>query len=259
MSEDAQGNGHDRPRPLTKVPGREPLAKPLPRRFYKDVTTATDNSGFTVLLDGRALRTPGKQKLLLPAPSLADAIAAEWRAQGELIDPATMPMTRIVNSALDGVTGNEAAVREDIVAFAGSDLVCYRASAPQGLVALQIAQWDPVVDWARERLGASFRVAEGIIHVAQDEAALARVRSHLEPAGALRLAALHVMTTLTGSALIALAHADGAFDVGTAWLAAHVDEDWQIAQWGEDAEAKERRERRWADMQAASRLLGLIG
>ncbi|MBL8564596.1 MAG: ATPase [Hyphomicrobiaceae bacterium] len=240
-----------------KVPGREPLMKPLPRRFYKAATCGPDDEGFAVLLDGRAARTPGKRKLAVASRALAEALAEEWDAQGTSINPATMPLSRIVIAALDGVAGNERAVAEDIVAFAGSDLICYRAASPPGLVELQAMHWNPVIAWAASRLGAHFKVAEGIVHVAQDADALDRLRAQLDGRDAIQLAALHVMTTLTGSALIALAHADKVLGVEAAWQAAHVDEDWQIRQWGEDEEAAERRERRWRDMQAASRILAL--
>lgn len=242
-----------------QVPGREPLARPLPKRFYKDATVAPDAAGgFTVLLDGRAAKTPGKRKLIVPNQALASAMADEWAAQGERIDPARMEITRLVNTAIDGVAGKEAEVADDIVAFASSDLVCYRAEAPEGLIAEQAKAWDPLVAWVRERFDVRLKLAAGIVHVAQDADAIERVRAHVRSHDALRLAALHVMTTLTGSAIIALAHADGRIDVATAWKAAHVDEDWQIRFWGEDAEARSRREQRWRTMQAASRLLELV-
>lgn len=239
--------------------GRETTNKALPRRFYANAIAGPVDGGFGVLLDGRAARTPAKRLLSVASLELAAALAGEWAAQATTIDPATMPLTRIAIAAVDGVTGNEYAVAEDIVAFAGSDLVCYRAAGPSGLVALQSMHWDPVVAWSERRLGARMRLAEGVMHVAQDAAALDAVRRHLAGRSALCLAALHVMTTLTGSALIALAHADGALDTAAAWAAAHVDEDWQIRQWGEDHEARLRRERRFLDMQAASRITALTG
>jgi chaperone required for assembly of F1-ATPase len=254
-----RGDGEDR-RPAAKVPGREPLAKPLPKRFYAAATAGRDDAGgYAVLLDGRAARTPGKRKLIVTSETLAGAMAEEWAAQTTVIDPSTMELTRLVVTALDGVVGKETEVGDDIVAFAASDLVCYRAEAPEGLVAAQNAAWDPVVAWARQRLGFRLKIAAGVVHVAQDEDGIERVRAHVRGFDALRLTALHVMTTLTGSAMIALAHADGVLDVAAAWRAAHVDEDWQIRLWGEDAEAAERRERRWRTMRAASRLLQLAG
>ncbi len=230
-----------------------------PKRFYKSVTVAPgEGQAFRILLDGRAARTPAKAELAVPTQALAEAVAAEWEAQRGHIDAATMPLTRLVNAAIDGVTPRLVQVRADIAAFAANDLVCYRADAPDPLVARQSAQWDPVLAWAREELGARFEVATGLMPVAQPEDAVAAVAALLEDLDPFRLAALHVMTTLTGSALLTLAHTRGALTVEAAWAAAHVDEDFQVSQWGEDAEATRRRARRWAEMQAASRLLALL-
>jgi chaperone required for assembly of F1-ATPase len=240
-----------------KTPGREPRA--LPRRFYKSVTVGEAGAEHRVLLDGKAMRTPAKATFVVPTRALAEAIAVEWEAQREHIDPATMPLTKLVNSGMDGVRGREAAVRDDIAKYAASDLLCYRASQPEPLARRQSEVWDPILDWGRKVLGASFVTAEGIMPVAQPEAAKAALVRALAGYDAFELAALHVMTTLTGSALLALAHAHGRLRVEEAWAAAHVDEDWQISQWGEDAEAATRRQRRWAEMQAASRLLALLG
>jgi chaperone required for assembly of F1-ATPase len=205
------------------------------------------------------VRTPAKAGLVVPSRALAEAIAAEWEAQATHIDAATMPLTRLANTAIDGVAARHAQVCADIAAFAASDLVCYRAEGPEPLVQRQGRQWDPVLAWAGEALGARFEVASGLMPVAQPEGAAAAVAAALAGLDAFRLAALHVMTTLTGSALLALAHARGALSAEAAWAAAHVDEDWQIGQWGEDAQAAARRARRWAEMQAASRMLALLG
>lgn len=248
------------------IPGKETLTPPKPRRFYKTAEVSTlqphestiDSKQFQVLLDGRPLRTPKKTALAVPYRALAEAIAAEWNAQGEEIDPVSMPLTRFANSIIDGVIGREADVRADILKYAASDLVCYRASGPAGLVQRQAAAWDRVLNWAREALRARFVLTEGVMPVAQPASALERVAGALEPLDAYRLTSLHVMTTLTGSALLALALSRGALSVDEAWSAAHVDEDWQIEQWGEDAEAAERRRYRWQEMQSARRLLGLV-
>ena len=243
-----------------RSPGRE--ARPLPRRLYKSVAVAPrlgGDDGFGILLDRKPVRTPAKAVLAVPTRALTEAIAAEWEAQGQHVDPATMPLTRLVNSAIDGVRTRETEVREDIATYANSDLLCYRASEPEALARRQAEHWDPVLAWSREALGAHLVVAEGIMPVAQPQAATAALTRALADYDALGLSALHVMTTLTGSALLALAHARGRLGVGQAWTAAHVDEDWQIARWGEDAEATARRQRRWLEMQAASRLLALLG
>jgi chaperone required for assembly of F1-ATPase len=262
----------------------------LTRRFYKTVTVAdsipsplagegqggrasstsavgvppTPNpspqggGGYRVLLDGKPVRTPARALLALPTRALTEAVAGEWEAQQEHIDPAAMPLTRLANSAIDGVRGREAAVRADIVKYAASDLLCYRATEPNGLVRRQVETWDPVLAWARDALAAHLQVAKGVMPVTQPEAAQQAVARALDGQNAFALAALHVMTTLTGSALLALAHARGRLTAEQAWVAAHVDEDWQIGTWGEDAEAAARRLRRWSEMQAASRMLGLL-
>jgi chaperone required for assembly of F1-ATPase len=240
-----------------KSPGREERPLP-PRRFYKSVSVEAADAAHRVLLDGKTVRTPAKAMFAVPTRALAQAIAAEWEAQREHIDPATMPLTKLTNSGLDGVRGREAAVRDDIVKYAASDLVCYRASQPEQLVRRQAELWDPILAWSRNALGATFVAAEGLMPVAQPEAAKAAVARALVSYDAFALAALHVMTTLMGSALLALAHAHGRLGVEAAWTAAHVDEDWQIARWGEDALAAARRHNRCLEMQAASRLFALL-
>ena len=257
MSNDRDGKGDGLSKP--GLPGREAAAKPLPRRFYKTVEVGpADASGSrTILLDGRAARTPGKRELRLASRALAEAVATEWDVQQTAIDPATMPLTRLVNTAIDGVEAHRADVAADIVKYAGSDLICYRADYPEGLARRQEALWDPVLAWAADRHGASFGIASGIMPVSQPDESGKRVAEAVAPLDTLRLTALHVMTTLMGSALLALAVIDGRLTPEAAWEAAHVDEDWQIAEWGEDAEAAARRERRWHEMQAASALVRL--
>jgi chaperone required for assembly of F1-ATPase len=231
-----------------------------PKRFYRAASVEAAPAGYRVLLDGRPARTPARKEVAVPSRRLAEALAAEWAAQGDEIDPATMPLTRLVNSALDGVASREAGVRAEIAKYAGSDLLCYRASAPheQALARRQAAAWDPVLAWVRAELDVHLSVGPGIVPVAQPQTALAAVEGVLAGLDAFALAAHHVMTTLTGSALLALAHGRGRLTADEAWAAAHIDEDWQISQWGEDAEASARRERHWAEMQAASRLLALL-
>jgi chaperone required for assembly of F1-ATPase len=236
---------------------RDP-ARPLPKRFYKEAGVAGAEGGFGVLLDGRPVNTPAKRRVVVPWRPLAEAMAAEWAAQGETIDPATMPLTKIVNSALDGVADRMAEVEAELVRYAGSDMICYRAGDPESLAAAQRAAWDPLVAFARDRLGARLALAEGVMFATQSEAALAAlaaaVRAYVgEGQGAaLRLTALHVMTTLTGSLAIALAKSLNEIDLATAWAAAHIDEDFQMRTWGEDAEALARRETRFREMTAAA-------
>lgn len=228
-------------------------------RFYKVAAAEPAAAGgHRVTLDGKPMRTPAKGSLVVPTRALAEAIADEWARQGERIDPATMPLTRLANSAIDGVRGREAETAKDIVAYAASDLLCYRAEGPDGLLARQREAWDPVLAWAETALDARFKLAQGVMPVAQEPEIAAAVARMLDGRSAFALAALHVLTSLTGSALLALAHADGRLDVETAWAAAHVDEDWQIGQWGEDAEAAARRERRQGEFAAAARFLALL-
>ena len=238
-----------------------PEARPRARRGYKSVTLGRATStghGIPILLDGKAARTPARAVLALPTRLLAEAVAAEWAAQSEYIDPATMPLTRLVNSAVDGVRGREAQVREEIANYAASDLLCYRASGPLPLVLRQAQLWDPILAWGREAMGMSLLVAVGVMPVKQPAAARAALARTLAAHDAFALAAMHVMTTLMGSALLALAHAQGRLGLEEAWAAAHLDEDWQISQWGQDAEAAARRQRQWIEMASASRLLSLL-
>jgi chaperone required for assembly of F1-ATPase len=223
------------------------------RRFYSKPTAEGGEGGFALHLDGKRALTPGKRPLAVPHAHLAEAMVAEWAAQGDLIDPLSMPVTRLINSAIDGVALRRAEVRADVLAYAGTDLLYYRAGEPEGLVARQRAAWDPLIGWAEARFGGRFILAEGIVHVAQPAASLAAIAAAVEAVDdPFRLAGLSLATSLTGSALIALALAEGAVDRDVAWAAAHVDEDWNIERWGEDAEAKERRTGRFADFSAAA-------
>lgn len=232
----------------------------LPKRFYKDAGVEERDGRFLLTLDGRTARTPGKQALAVPSRGLAEALAGEWQGQGNEIDPSTMPITRIVNSAIDGVAPRQAEVVDDLVRYAGSDLVYYRAGEPERLAKAQDEAWKPVLDWARDTHGARFTLGEGVMHVSQPDEAVAAIRAAIaQIRSPFALAALHVMTTLSGSVLIALAHAAGQMDVDRAWAAAHVDELYQESVWGEDYEAMERRSRREADFKAASRVFSLIG
>src|SRR5690606_31001229 len=203
--------------------------------------------------------TPGRALLALPAERAAQLVADEFAAQRETLDLASMPAYRLVNTAIDGVASDPQAVLEDILRFSSSDLLCYRADGPGALVSRQNEAWDPVIDWARAVLGARFLLAEGVIHVEQPRETIAAIGIHLsQRAEPLRLAALHVMTSLTGSALLALAVDFGELDAETAWNAAHVDEDFQAGQWGQDAEALARRAHRKRDMMAAAEMIDAI-
>jgi chaperone required for assembly of F1-ATPase len=232
----------------------------LPKRFYERAAVEEREEGLVLTLDGRMARTPGRKPLALPGGALGDAIAQEWQAQVGVINPALMPLTRIANSAIDGVAEQAEAVADEIVKYAGSDLVCYRADEPERLVAAQAEHWDPVLAVARERYGARFLLSHGIVFVDQPEEAIAAIRARVARESSMfRLAALNVMTTLTGSALIALATADGALSADAAWDAAHVDEIVQESIWGEDTDALRRRAVRKIDFEAAVRMAAMTG
>jgi chaperone required for assembly of F1-ATPase len=226
----------------------------LRQRFYDAVTTAPQSGGFALRLDGKPARTPARRVLAAPTLPLAEAIAAEWQAQKDVIDPAKMPLTRLANAIIDGVADAPRPVADEIAKYLASDLVFYRAGSPQGLVERQARHWDPILAWARHALGADFKLAEGVVHVAQPQAALAAACAAI-PEEPWRLGALHSATTLTGSVLIALAMARGALAADAAWQAAHVEEDWNMAQWGRDGMAMARRDFRFAEFLAAATVL----
>jgi chaperone required for assembly of F1-ATPase len=226
----------------------------LRKRFYERAATVPDGQVYAVRLDHKPVRTPAGRLLAAPTRALAKALAAEWEAQRDVIDPAKMPLTRLANSIIDGVSERADPVAEEIVRYLASDLICYRADSPRGLVERQARHWDPIVQWARDVLGARLLLAEGVLHGAQPEAALAAAGAAI-PRDPWRLGALHSVTTLTGSALLALALAQGRITADEAWAAAHVDEDWNMEQWGRDELALERRAYRQAELQAATTVL----
>lgn len=235
---------------------RNQMKAALPKRFYEAVAIAEDEGGHVVKLDGRSVRTPAGAVLVLPSAAAARLVADEYAAQEEHINPLKMPVTRLANTAFDGVSSAADAVLEDVLKFSTSDLVCYRADAPEALVQRQAEAWDPVLDWVRSELGARFLLAEGVMHVDQPRETIGAVAIHLRKrAEPFRLAAIHLMTSLTGSALLALAVEAKALDAEAAWTAAHVDENWNIEHWGDDAEAVKRQANRKRDMMAAATLL----
>lgn len=223
----------------------------LRRRFYAAAGTSAVAEGFAVRLDDRPLRTPARRALAAPKLALAQAIAAEWDAQRDVIDPAKMPLTRLANAIIDGVAERPLPVAAEIGKYLGSDLLFYRAASPPALAERQRRLWDPMLAWAAETLGARFACTAGIMPVAQPQPALdaARVAIPDEP---WRLGALHAVTTLTGSALIALALLRRFLAAEAAWQAANVDEDWNMEQWGSDPLALHRRAARFAELQAAA-------
>jgi chaperone required for assembly of F1-ATPase len=226
----------------------------LRHRFYAKAATATTPDGHLVCLDDKPVHTPRGRLLAAPKLDLAQAMAAEWEAQRELIDPAKMPLTRLANAIIDGVADSLVPVAAEIEKYLASDLLFYRAPAPAELRAHQTRHWDPILAWARDALGAQFKLGEGIIHVAQPDAAL-KAASAAIPIDPWRLGATHAATTLTGSALIALALARGELSSDAAWQAAHVDEDWNMEQWSKDEMASQRRKFRFAEFQASAAVL----
>jgi chaperone required for assembly of F1-ATPase len=251
------GEGID-PRELA----RRDMQKSLPNRFYRQAAFERDGAAFALKLDDKSARTPGRNLLAVHDEKLAHVLAAEWNAQEKVIDPATMPLTRLLHSALDGVAREMESVAQDMAKYAGSDLMCYRAPDPASLAAEQAQAWDPVVNWMREAHGARFTLTEGVMFVEQSAEAIACVRRAIDAlvgcdeASPLRLASLHVMTTLTGSALLALAVASRFIGAEAAWNAAHVDEDFQARHWGEDDDAAARKARRWSEMEVAASVWG---
>jgi chaperone required for assembly of F1-ATPase len=241
---------------------RRAMRPPARARFYRDVHADKAESGFQILLDGRPVRTPAKRLLTTPVRALAERIAAEWAAQRDTIDPVTMPLTRLANAVVDGVMPAPQPVAAEVEKYLGSDLLFYRASGPERFLTLQRWHWDPVIEWARTALGARFALAEGVMHVRQpDHAISAAARAIPRGEGARdlwRLGALNAITTLTGSALLALALDVGALTAGAAWTAAHVDEDWNMETWGRDELALQRRALRFAEFEAAATVLELL-
>jgi chaperone required for assembly of F1-ATPase len=229
----------------------------LRRRFYTAAGVIEGPTGFEIALDGRPVRTPARHPLAFPTRTLANAAAAEWDAQGEFIEPAQMPLTRLANTIIDGVAAAPEEVAAEVAKYLGSDLLFYRAESPERLVARQEQAWDPVLQWAQTALGARFLTGTGVMPLLQLEAALAAARTAI-PHQPWRLGAVHAVMTLTGSALLALALASGAISCEAAWAAANVDEDWNIEFWGEDALALQRRTLRLAEMQAAARVLAEV-
>ncbi|KQM98568.1 ATPase [Sphingobium sp. Leaf26] len=227
------------------------------KRFYTDVTVVAEEGGFGIRLDGRPVRTPARASLTLPTAALAEAIAQEWRAQGETVDPASMPMTGLANAAIDHVAPDPATFAEGVARYAQSDLLCYRADGPDTLVARQVAAWEPLLDWARSRYDVTFAVTQGIIPVPQPEETLARLAAAVVAINPFILTGLSTLVTLSGSLVCGLAVVEGGREIGAIWQAAEIDEAWQVEQWGEDAEAAARSVRRADDFATAAAFCAL--
>ncbi len=219
------------------------------KRFYSAAEVVADTAGgYAVHLDGKPVRTPGGRGLCVPSRALADAIAREWAGQGDEIAPDTMPFTRLANAVIDGVAPQTEPVVDAIARYAETDLLCYRAEGPRELVAQQDQAWQPILDWAEATFGIALKVTQGVSPVAQPDEALDRVRGLFGDCDPFTLASAHLAASLSGSALIALALVHGKLDAESAWCLSRIDEAYQIAQWGEDAEAAARDARRKADL-----------
>lgn len=240
----------------TRTLGRD-KPKPRQKRFYTTATVARAQTGWTVRLDTRTLRTPARGELLLPTETLAQAIADEWSAQDTHIDVIAMPLTRLANVIIDHVAGAAEPVREEIARYAQTDLICYRAEGPDDLVALQAAHWDPLLRYARDQLGAALHTATGVGYVAQDAGALRALRAPLSRLDPWQLTALQQLVSISGSLVIGLALMNGQLTTQDAWAAAELDDQYQISKWGDDPLALDARSGRWRDFAAAAKLLEL--
>lgn len=209
------------------------------KRFYTDATVEAEGAGFSVRLDGRPVRTPGRHLLALPTAAMAEAVAAEWRAQEQKIDPRTMPWTRSANTALDKVSAQRTEIMAHLAGYADTDLLFYRGEAPEALVARQSTLWDPILRWAEERYDARFRVVAGVMPVEQDNESVTRLGLEMEPMSDFQLTGFHDLVTLSGSFLIALATVEGQEASEALWRASRADEDWQAEVWGLDVGAAE--------------------
>lgn len=229
----------------------------LRKRFYRQAHVGEVDGRFALLVDDRPAKTPAHRALAAPTRPLAEELVKEWNAQADVIDPARMPLTRLANAVIDAVAEAAQPVAEEVAKYLGTDLLCYRADRPEGLVERQARAWDPILAWAREQFGARFVLAHGVMHVTQAAEAIATMRAMI-PSEPWRLGAVSAITTLTGSALLALALNEGALEAEAAWAVAHVDEDWQMQQWGRDEMALERRAYRRSEFDAAATVLRLV-
>lgn len=207
------------------------------KRFWKAAAAVEAPNGYSVELDGRRVKTPAKQALIVPTSAMAEAIAEEWDAQEDAINPNTMPVTKTANAAIDKVTVQHAEVADMLAAYGDSDLLCYRADTPEELVARQAEQWDPMLDWAAEVLGARLQTRTGVIHAPQDPVALAELYRRTHALNAFELAAFHDLVSLSGSLVLGFAATMNARPTEQLWTLSRLDEIWQEEQWGEDEEA----------------------
>ncbi|SEW47348.1 Chaperone required for the assembly of the F1-ATPase [Cognatiyoonia koreensis] len=222
------------------------------KRFWKSAEVVPADDGFSVSLDGRMVKTPAKAALIVPTQRMADAIAIEWDAQTDKINPQSMPVTRGANAAIDKVAHQKAEVVEMLAAYGDSDLLCYRAAGPDALIGLQCQAWDPLLDWAATELRAPLVSAEGVMHVPQDPVVLDRLTQEVAAQTPFQLAGFHDLVSLSGSLVLSLAVIREHLSPDQAWAVSRVDEEYQISQWGADDEATDLAEtKRAAFVQAA--------
>ena len=219
---------------------------------------AEQDGGFAILLDGRAVRSPAKTQVVVPTKALADAIAEEWDAQDDAINPATMPVTRTCNSALDKVAAQRAEIIDMLAEYGASDLTCYRADHPEGLVARQAEAWDPLLDWADTRFGARLTPVTGVMFAPQNDSALKLLHAEVAKFSDFELAAFHDLVGLSGSLIIALAAVHKFASMDDLWMRSRVDETWQEEQWGEDEEATAMAAHKRSEFMHAGRMLALL-
>lgn len=229
------------------------------KRFWTSASAASRDGGFAVELDGRPVKTPAKAPLVVPTEALASAIAAEWDAQEEHVDPAHMPFTRMANAAIDKVAVQHAEVAELLAAYGDSDLLCYRAATPEELIARQSDAWDPVLDLAAEKLGARLEPRTGVMHAPQEAAALATLSARVHSFDNFRLAAFHDLVSMTGSLILGFAAAENWKSADDIWQLSRLDELWQEEQWGEDEEARESAAIKCCEFRHAKRFFELLG
>ena len=229
------------------------------KRFWSTVSVAAGAEGFSIRLDGRPVRTPAKRTLVLPTQAIARHVAAEWDAQDDHVDPVTMPWTRSANAAIDKVATQRRDVMDHLAGYADTDLLSYRASEPVELVLRQQKTWDPLLDWVATHHGVRFEVTRGVMPIEQESTRISRLVCRMEPMSSFQLTGFHDLVTLSGSFVIALAAADGAFPVPDLWAASRLDENWQVEQWGEDVEAAEEAARKMRAFGHAAELFRLAG
>jgi chaperone required for assembly of F1-ATPase len=228
------------------------------KRFWKSARAIQNDGGWGVELDGRPLRTPARKPLSVPTQRLADAIAGEWNAAEDKIDPRAMPLTGIANAAIDRVAPDKQSFASGIAKYAEADLACYRAEGPQGLIDAQAEHWDELLAWGRRRFDVDFRTTSGVLHVDQPPATVERLAHAVSALDSYRLAGLSPLVTIGGSLLAALGVLEEAFTPEWAWEAVSVDDRWQLEQWGSDEEAETAMANRERDFLAAARFLKLL-